>query len=234
MERAQILVIGNDCAFCQLLQARMVQTDAGVQAVAWSSEILPLFMQQEYSLTIIDLPSFESSYLEIIYMIREGLPVPILALLPSLDHKETLHLFYSGVNVCLEKPIDIDLCAAQACALIQLHRNAHTNHCQDSVVLGNELIINSRYRRVLVDGSLLDLTKKEFDLFYFLASQPGRVFSHEQLCCHIWDEYAAFGNDETVKSHIKTLRKKLSTYGKHYIQNIWGIGYKFSLDTASN
>lgn len=51
--------------------------------------------------------------------------------------------------------------------MIQLHRNAHTNHCQDSVVFGTELIINSRYRRVLVDGSLLDLTKKEFDLFCF-------------------------------------------------------------------
>lgn len=65
MESAQILVIGNDCAFCQLLQARMMQTDADVQAVAWSSEILLLFMQQEYSLTIIDLPSFESSYIDL-------------------------------------------------------------------------------------------------------------------------------------------------------------------------
>ena len=73
------------------------------------------------------------------------------------------------------------------------------------------------------------MTRKEFDLLYCLASYPGQVFSLEHLYAHVWNDTSAIAVDEIVKSQIKSLRKKLAAVGKNYIQNEWGVGYKFVL-----
>ena len=64
-------------------------------------------------------------------------------------------------------------------------------------------------------------------MLVFLAQHPEQVFSIEQLYEHIWNMDFAVNGDETVRVHIKTLRKKLAQAGKNYIYNVWGIGYKF-------
>lgn len=114
--------------------------------------------------------------------------------------------------------------------MLHLYDATKTNHQQDAVVFGRELIISRRYRQVMIDGKPLKLTRKEFDLFHCFANHPGQVFSCELLYQHVWNEDITLGSDSTVKSHIKTLRKKLASVGKFYIDNVWGIGYKFVLE----
>ncbi len=73
----------------------------------------------------------------------------------------------------------------------------------------------------------MELTRREFDLLLFFAKRPGQVFSRDQIYDSVWGDFFELGGDETVKAHIKTLRKKLSAIGTGLIENVWGVGYRF-------
>lgn len=91
-----------------------------------------------------------------------------------------------------------------------------------------DLIIDPLRHQATLKGEPLNLTRTEFDLLFQLASHAGQVLSREQLYSAVWKENAICNVDEQVKAHIKALRKKLAPHGKEFIQNEWGIGYRFS------
>ena len=97
-----------------------------------------------------------------------------------------------------------------------------------TLTFGTELVINPLYRQVHLKGRSIQLTRREFDLLYLLASRPGQVFSREQLYRHIWNTDTEFGVGEAVRFQIKSLRKKLTRTGSNYIQSVREIGYCFS------
>lgn len=95
------------------------------------------------------------------------------------------------------------------------------------IVFGTSLVIAPRYRKVLVQGMALELTRIEFDLLHFMAKHPGQVFSRRELYHYVWDDCYELGGDETVKSHIKALCKKFAGLGQDVIETVWGVGYRF-------
>ena len=96
-----------------------------------------------------------------------------------------------------------------------------------TLAFGKNLIIDPLTRQVQLNGENLQFTRKEFDLLFCLASNPGQVFSREQLYNQVWEEHSAYNVDDVVKSQIRLLRQKLSITGKEYIKNVWGVGYRF-------
>ena len=125
-------------------------------------------------------------------------------------------------------PYTMEECLAQAQALMKIHieKNAKPNH-YFTIIMGNGLTINPQTRQVFLKEKELKLTRKEFYLLFCLASNPGQVFSREQLYNYVWNEEAIYNVDDVVKAHIKGLRKKLSDVETTYIKNVWGIGYYF-------
>ena len=110
---------------------------------------------------------------------------PILALSENLDTQEKLNLFHTGVDVFLEKPVNADICAAQANKLIKLYLESDENLVKSiPVAFGTSLVVVPQYCQVLVQG-----TPIEFDLLYFMAKHPGRVFSRKELYDYVWDDY---------------------------------------------
>ena len=89
------------------------------------------------------------------------------------------------------------------------------------------LMIDIAKCEVSIDGRLLDLTFKEYELLKFLALNPGRVFTREALLNEVWG-YDYYGGDRTVDVHIRRLRSKLGESGNSCIQTVRNIGYKFS------
>lgn len=90
------------------------------------------------------------------------------------------------------------------------------------------LVIDNAAHTVLVDGAAVTLTAKEFDLLWFLANHPHRVYNREQLLAHVWGE-TQYIDASTVTVHIRRLREKLEkdAAAPHYIQTVWGVGYRF-------
>ena len=85
-------------------------------------------------------------------------------------------------------------------------------------------------RRVLLDGKLIELTQREFELLLFLARHPGQAFTRDQLMEHVW-QYTFYIDTSTVTVHIRRLRAKLEPdpTRPRFIQTVWGVGYRFAL-----
>ena len=224
----RILVVNEDMAFSQAFQKRMQNRGISVNCAQSEMRALNIFISQECSLVVLDIHPSNQNRLEMLRIMHSAKHIPILALIPPLEKDEKIALFHAGVDVCLDKATDIEVCVAQAETLIQSRLKTNIDRENEGVIeYGTELIIDSRYRQVTVDGELLELTRKEFNLLYCLARHPGQVFSLEHLYAHVWNEEIAINGEETVRVHIQTLRRKLSTVGKEFIQNTWGVGYKF-------
>ena len=91
------------------------------------------------------------------------------------------------------------------------------------------MYINKDERRVTLDGRRIELTAKEFDLLFLLASNRGKTFSRQELLELVWG-YSFSGYEHTITSHINRLRIKIeSNLNKpHYIVTTWGVGYRFA------
>ena len=186
-------------------------------------------MKGAYCLLMVDLQLHGIDRAEMVRIFRIAKHIPILALTEALDADDKITLLQAGVNAFLEKPINVGVCSAQANALVELHQKLDDEQSTGTpITFGTSMIIAPYYRQVFIDGELLDLTRKEFDLLYFFAKHPGQVFSRNQLYEQVWDKFYELGGDETVKAHIKTLRKKLSGSGTNLIENVWGVGYRFN------
>lgn len=191
-------------------------------------ETLNALSSSEYCLVIIGIQSFVKQDAEVVHLIRETNPLPIMAIVPKLSVQEKVLLFHAGANACLEQSADINICIAQANSLIQLYLDAKKVDCQEHpLAFGTELIINPIYRHVIINGELLGLTRTEFDLLYYMAKHPNQIFSRQQLYNQVWNDDLGIGGENTVRSHIGNLYKKLADAGKNYIQNTRGVGYKF-------
>ena len=222
------MVTGDNQAIFQPAK-KFMQIDSTDVSYAMSvKEALTFLLSRDYCLVIICMMSFMNSSAELLRLVRETTSIPIIAVVPTLTVPEKIALFHAGANAYLEQPIDLSLCAAQAHALIQLYLDAKkANNKGCPLVFGTELIINPIYRHLIIDGEPLELTRTEFDLLLYMAKHPNQIFSRQQLYRQVWGDDLGISGENTVRSHIGNLYKKLADVGKNYIQNARGIGYKF-------
>ena len=228
--KRQILVVDNDLATCQAMQSRLQDDITEVCCMSSPVEALASYIQQDYCLVILGAQISGGDSVEILRAMRSSKHTPILLLTDPLCPEKIVEFLHAGADTCLEKPLNIEVCAAQANALVKRYIEEGINHGQHKPIThGSEFMISPRYRQVMIDGKPLTLTRKEFDLLHCLASHPKQVFTCEQLYDYVWEDSSAIAVDDIVRSQIKRLRKKLSQIGKDYIQTEWGVGYKFAL-----
>lgn len=186
-----------------------------------------LFLKHYFFLVILDISFSKKDSINMLEKMCQKKPVPILVLsrATSLIQKSgsTNESFNQNQEICKRYE------CAQSLMCDYMRKNPQCQRCYTLIFDGN-LVIDPTSRQVLLNNEVLNLTRKEFDLLFCLASHAGQVLSREQLYQMVWDENSAYNVDETVKSHIKTLRKKLTPAGAEYIKNVWGIGYRFSTD----
>lgn len=221
MIKRQVLIVMDDPEISQSLQVCLEHSAIKVDCAVALSRALECTIKRSYCLLIIDLQMSHIGSAELVRIFRAAKHTPILALSENLDTQEKLDLFHTGVDVFLEKPINVNICATQADKLIKLYLESDEKLVKSiPVAFGTSLVIVPQYRQVLVQGTPIELTRIEFDLLYFMAKHPGRVFSRKELYDYVWDDYYELGGDETVKSHIKALRKKFAGLGREIIETV--------------
>ena len=119
MGKWQILIIGNDMEFYHLFQDSMAQADISICTVNWPMETLSSLCGRNIVCILWICRLLDTEYLKAIQVIRKKCSNPILVLLPSFSAEEKSMLFQSGANKCLERPTDVNICAAEAYAMIQ-------------------------------------------------------------------------------------------------------------------
>ena len=174
-----------------------------------------------FCLVVLDASMSASDDHNLLKVMREAKTMPILVLSSHSDHSERIHAFNAGANAYMGKPYTDEECLAQAHALMRnyIALNPQTDLCY-TLAFGNDLVIEPDTRNVTLQGTELKLTRKEYDLLFWLASNPGRVFNYEQLYDHVWDELAIGDVTQVVKYHIKSLRKKMTLSEAEYIKNV--------------
>lgn len=223
-----ILIINTDTAEAQAIKENLSSPNTKIICVSSMDEALRFIGQMEFCLIILDAEISAEDDHQLLAAIRKSKTTPILILSSQSCHVERMRVFRAGAHAYIGEPYSLEECLAQAQALMQLYCELkESSEICYTLAFGKDLVIEPLSRRVLLNGKDLRLTRKEFDLLFCLASNPGQVFSREQLYSHVWDEHTIFNVDEVVKAQIKTLRQKLSTTGKEYIKNVWGIGYRF-------
>lgn len=233
MTKEKVLIISGNPTIYDLIQRSAQKYNVDIFYTKDSLEKHGQIIKNGYCLTIIDIQDGVTTEIDFLRTIRNMSYTPILVLTDKLTPVKQVELLHMGADVCIEKPINLDICMAQINALTRLYRNAKIND-KGTLAPDDGFIINPCHRRVYIEGKPLALTRKEFDMLLFFAKHPEQVFSVEQLYEYIWNNNFAVNGDETVRAHIKNLRKKLAKAGKVCIYNVWGIGYKctFSDDVA--
>lgn len=188
-------------------------------------------LKEEYDLFILDLMLPEVDGFEICREIRDRKNTPIIMVSAKKDDIDKIRGLGLGADDYMTKPFSPSEMVARVKAhLARYDRLIGSGMPQNDIVEIRGIKIDKTARRVWINGEEKNFTTKEFDLLTFLAQNPNRVFTKEELFREIWD-MESIGDIATVTVHIKKIREKIefNTAKPQYIETIWGVGYRFKV-----
>lgn len=223
-----ILVVDDEEKIRSLVRMYLEREGYTVDEAENGRAALEKFRDNKYALLIIDLMMPEIDGWRVCREIRENSTMPIIMLTARGEEFDRVLGLELGADDYLVKPFSTRELVARVKAL--LRRSSGVYNPQQTELSYDLLQIDKERHKVTVEGENINLTPREFDLLYFLAKNPGRVFSREQLMETVWG-YDFFGDARTVDTHMKKIREKVgTTKAKAMLVTVWGVGYKFDPD----
>ena len=226
---SRILIIEDEEAIAELEKDYLELSGFEVE-VANDGEIgLKKGLEGEFDLIILDLMLPGCSGYDICRKIRDEIDIPILMVTARTEGVDVIRGLGLGADDYMTKPFSpSELVARVKAHLARYERLVGSGKKENDIVEIRGIKIDKTARRVWVNGEEKQFTTKEFDLLTFLAENPNRVFTKEELFREIWD-MESIGDIATVTVHIKKIREKIefNTAKPQYIETIWGVGYRF-------
>jgi len=228
-----VIVIDKDTSFVKGLKYSLEQENFIVESALSIEEATDKMKNNDYDLVIMDILLPDGNGFLLLRTIRENSQVPIIVMSDKNEElTEVLALDY-GADDYLMKSTNFMVLKAKIKALLR-RINMNNLGVDNHIVRVDDFIINTVGRKISIRGKNITLTGKEFDLFYLLISNPGRVFTRKELLEAIWG-YEYFGDLRTVDVHIRRLREKIEEDSSNveYIHTKWGEGYYFKRKNIS-
>jgi DNA-binding response OmpR family regulator len=162
--------------------------------------------------------------LELCRWIRERSDLPVIMLTARGEEADRIVGLELGADDYVTKPFSPRELTSRVKTVLRRTRAA--TPAAERLTFG-EIVVDGRSREVTRNGVRMTLTVREFDLLWFLASHPRRVFSRDQLMERVWG-YTAARDTGTVTVHVRRLREKLEADPAHprHLQTVWGVGYR--------
>ena len=225
-----VLIIEDDKEISDLLEIHLKDIDCRITKECNGITGLNKVKFENYDLIVLDvmLPGMDG--LEVCKEIRKsGILTPVLMLTSKSEEIDKVLGLELGANDYLTKPFSIREFIARVKAIFRRVELFKQTEKEGEDVNFRDVVIEISTHKVLINNKRIDLTPKEFDLLYLLASHPGRVYSRENLLNIIWG-YQHKGYEHTVNSHINRLRGKIEKdiTDPQYILTSWGSGYIFN------
>ena len=219
-----ILIVDDNEQILQLLAQYAAAENKPYLLARSGEEALALFDAASPSVILLDIMLPGVDGLEVCRRIRRVSNVPILMITARDEDADRILGLDIGADDYIIKPFSPAEVMARVRAVL---RRLPAQTGSETLVIGS-LSIHLPSRSVSLEGHKLNLTRKEVELLYTLASSPGRVFTRDNLLTLVWG-YEHVGNYRAVDSHIKRLRQKLDVYPHDFfsIATVWGTGYKF-------
>ena len=180
---------------------------------------------EQLDLVVLDVMLPGTDGLELCRWIRSRSDLPVILLTARGEEADRIVGLELGADDYVTKPFSPRELAARVKTV--LRRSAPTDAAGQRLTF-DDLELDSSTREVRKAGEELKLTAKEFDLLWFLASHPRKVFSRDQLMSRVWGYEAALDTG-TVTVHMRRLREKIEDRPSHprFLQTVWGVGYRF-------
>ncbi len=225
----RILVVDDDKEIADLVEIHLVGDGYTVYKAYDAAEGLKILWEHDIKLAVLDIMMPGIDGIEMCKKIRETSTIPIIMLSAKSNDLDKIVGLSSGADDYVIKPFNpLELTAR---VKSQLRRYTTFNpSCQiqtSKEIFLENLSINKENHKVISYGRDVKLTPIEFDILYLLASNPGKVFSTEEIFEKVWNEKMYEANN-TVMVHIRRLREKieLDSRNAQIIRTVWGVGYK--------
>ena len=228
----RVLIIDDDKELCSLMKKCVEQENLSALVAHGAVEGLRLANEDRSncSLVILDVMMSDIDGFQVLRKIRETSNVPVLMLTAKSDEEDKVSGLRLGADDYLTKPFSLNELMARVNSLIRRFTTLNpTSTINPDILTLKDMVIDKENRIVSINAVPVDLTGKEFDLLYFLASNKGRVFTKKQIYTQVWAEEYAF-DDNNIMSFISKLRKKVEPDPDHpfYILTVRGVGYRFN------
>ena len=230
-----ILVVDDEEMIRKLISKYAVYEGHTVTEAKDGMEAVRLCRESSFDIMIIDIMMPELDGFSAFREIRKFSQIPIIMLSARGEEYDKINGFELGIDDYVVKPFSPKELMLRVDAVMKRAQgraggNASAEQPQNEIVslADGGLKADLTARIVYVDGVRADMTPKEYDLFFYMLKNKNIALTREKLICEVWG-YDYFGDDRTLDTHIKLLRKSLGKYAK-FIVTLRGVGYRFDPD----
>ena len=231
MAETNILVVDDEQEIADLVEIYLVSDGYKVFKASNAQDGLDILNKEDIHLCLLDIMMPGMNGLEMCKKIRETNNIPIIMLSAKSTDLDKILGLGTGADDYVVKPFNpLELTArvkSQLRRYTQLNPNSNVHETVKNEISIRSLTINKDNHKVTVYDEEVKLTPIEFDILYLLASNPGKVFSTDEIFEKVWNEKVYEANN-TVMVHIRRLRGKMKEDERQdkIITTVWGVGYK--------
>lgn len=225
---AKVLVVDDEPNIREVVGLYLRRDGHTVVSAADGEEALEVFRKSEPDLVVLDLMLPKINGLEVCRRMQSERRVPLIMLTAKGEEEERIVGLSLGADDYVVKPFSPRELAARVAAVLRRVEESGAESIGEKVLAFDELRIDPNTREVFARDEPVTLTAREFDLLYYLASSPGRVYTRDHLMERVWG-YTFAAETSTVTVHVRRLREKIEPDPTQpsYLQTVWGVGYKF-------
>ncbi len=221
----KVLVVDDDQNVLELVKLYGEKEGFEVIGINDGDLLLPAFDRENPDVVILDIMLPGTDGLTLCRNLRAVRMIPVIMLTAKGEEADRVLGLEMGADDYVSKPFSPRELIARIKAVL---RRTHPVDMKTNWQLKYPgLEIQHDTRRVFVDAKEIEVTPREFDLLYYLAQNPRRVFTRDKLLEAVWG-YDYFGEQRTVDVHIRRLRTKLAPLTHEYLTTVWGVGYQFT------
>ena len=221
---ARLLIVDDEVKIRELIRKYAVFEGHAVDEASDGFTAVRMAEQNDYDLIVMDVMMPDLDGFSAVKAIRKMKATPVIMLSARGEEYDRIHGFEVGVDDYVVKPFSVKELMMRIQAI--LNRRSSTGAAEaNDVVTYEGLSIDYTARIVTVDGKRVDMSPKEYELLFYLSRNRNIALSREKLLTEVWG-YDYYGDDRTLDTHIKLLRKSLGVYQK-FIVTVRGVGYRF-------
>ena len=222
---SKILIVDDEMKIREIIKKYAIFEGHEVTEASGGLEAVGLCREKDFDIIILDIMMPDLDGFSVCREIRKSSSTPVIMLSARGEEYDKIHGFEVGVDDYVVKPFSPKELMMRVAAIV---KRSAGNDAQ--IVKIGGLKIDFTGRIVSIDGKNIDLTPKEYDLLFYLVKNRGIALTREKLISNVWG-YDFFGDDRTLDTHIKLLRKNLREYST-YIVTLRGVGYRFEAEEA--
>lgn len=225
-----VLIADDDAKIRELLELYLTKDGFAVEHASDGAEAILKAQQLKPDLMVLDIMMPVMDGMEVCRQVRKFSRLPVIMLTARVEDEDRILGLELGADDYVAKPFNPRELVARVKAVLRRATGREESEAEAGILKFSGLLINRQEYAAVSSGNAVQLTAKEMELLWHMASHPGRVFSREQLLESIWG-YEYFGDTRTVDTHIKRIRQKLGVKADTPwdIKTVWGVGYKFEV-----